>query len=210
MVSMNNFLSFQIHGGADHGGGILEALTGLLSLFEGLSTMGSGDLFSTLLPGIAGLNNIHPLLVHFPIAFFTAFFLLDLLGTLAKKPQWRNAASYFLYLGTLGAAFTVAAGFIAADSVAHGEEVHDFMENHEHFGVAVLSLSGLLSLWRMKSGCILRGGSNFVFLLLAGVLCVLLTLGADLGGLMVYHYGVSVNAAAAPEDGYMHHHSGSD
>jgi hypothetical protein len=35
-------------------------------------------------------------------------------------------------------------------------------------------------------------------------------MGADLGGLMVYHYGVSVKAAAVPEDGYMHKHQHDD
>jgi len=111
---MNNFLSFQIHGGADHGGGIAESVSSLLAFFEDLSTQGPGDIFSSIMPGIAGMNNIHPLLVHFPIAFLSAFFVLDLVGTLAKKPQWRSVASWFLYFGTVAAVFTVIAGLIAA------------------------------------------------------------------------------------------------
>ena len=203
---MNNFLSFQIHGGADHGGGIVENLASLLAFFEKFSTKGPGDIFSSIMPGIAGMDNIHPLLVHFPIAFLLAFFALDLVGTLAKKPQWRSVAGWFLYLGTLTALFTVIAGFIAASSVPHGQNVHDIMERHEHFGISVLSLAVVLSAWRMKSGGLIRGGANSFFLILSALMCVLMMLGADLGGLMVYQYGVAVKAVQTPEGGHDHMH----
>jgi uncharacterized membrane protein len=202
-------LSFQIHGGADHDAGVADGVSSLLTFVEELSTYDSAGIFSTLMPGIANMHNIHPLLVHFPIAFLSAFFVLDLLGTLAKKSSWRNIASWLLYLGTVAAGFTVTAGFIAASTVAHGVEVHEIMERHEHFGVSVLSLAILLSAWRLKSGGIIQGGANSFFLILAALLCVLMALGADLGGLMVYNYGVAVDAAMAPVGGFMdhqHHH----
>lgn len=202
---MNNFLSFQIHGGADQGG-IVESISSLLAFFENLSSQGPGGIFSAIMPGIAGMNNIHPLLVHFPIAFLSAFFALDLVGTLAKKPQWRSIASWFLYFGTVATAFTVIAGFIAANSVVHGENVHDIMERHEHIGISVLALAIVLSIWRMKSGRLLRGGANNFFLILSALLYGLMMLGADLGGLMVYHYGVAVKAVPAPLGGHDHEH----
>ncbi len=206
MVDMTNFLSFQIHGGADHGNGIVDGVTSLLGFFEELSTLDANGVFSTLMPGIAGMDNIHPMLVHFPIAFLLAFFVVDLLGTWAKKQQWRTIASFLLYFGTVAAAFTVAAGFIAADSVAHGDNVHAIMERHEHFGVSVLTLAAILSAWRLKSGGVIQGGANSFFLILAALLCGLMMLGADLGGLMVYHYGVAVDAVSVPDDGAMHEH----
>jgi uncharacterized membrane protein len=206
MVDMNNFLSFQIHGGADHGGGVADSVASLLAFFEGLAAHDSPGIVPTLMPGLANMDNIHPLLVHFPIAFLLAFFALDLVGSLAKKQHWRNVASWLLYFGAIAAVFTVAAGFIAASSVAHGEDVHAIMERHEHFGISVLSLAILLSAWRLKSGGIIQGGANGLFLVLAALLSVLLMLGADLGGLMVYHYGVAVDAATVHESGDMDHH----
>jgi uncharacterized membrane protein len=203
---MNNFLSFQIHGDADHGGGIAESVANLLTFFETLATQGPEGNFSSIMLGIAGMDNIHPLLVHFPIAFLSAFFALDLVGTLAKKPQWRIVASWFLYFGTFATVFTVIAGFIAADSVAHGQNVHDIMERHEQIGLSVLSLALVLSVWRMISGAQIRGGANSFFLILSALLCVLMMLGADLGGLMVYQYGVAVKAVQAPEGGHDHEH----
>ncbi len=202
---MNNFLSFQIHGGADQGGGIADGIASLLAFFEGLTAHDSPGIFQTLMPGIANMDNIHPLLVHFPIAFLSAFFALDVVGTLAKKPHWRNVASWLLYLGTVAAVFTVTAGFIAAGSVAHGDDVHIIMERHEHFGVSVLTLAFLLSAWRLKSGGVIQGGANSFFLILAALLCVLMMLGADLGGLMVYKYGVAVKAAQVQDVGVHEH-----
>ena len=207
MVDMNNFLFFQIHGGADHGGGIADSIVDLLAFFEELPTHQSAGVFSAIMPGISSMQNIHPLLVHFPIAFLSAFFMLDMAGTLAKKQNWRNVASWLLYFGVIAALFTVTAGFIAAGSVVHGVEVHAIMERHEHLGVSVLSLAAFLSVWRLISRGVIRGGANSVFLMLAGLLCLLLALGADLGGLMVYHYGVAVHSVPAiPEGGFSHMH----
>jgi uncharacterized membrane protein len=190
---MTNFLSFQVHGGG-MGGGVAANVASLLEFLEGLSGKTPPEMFSVILPGIAAMENIHPLLVHFPIAFFIAFFLLDCIGTIAKKPQWRYVAASLLYLGTIAAIFTVIAGLFAADSVEHGGDVHELMERHEHIGIAVLSLSLFLSAWRLKQWGMHSAGTNTVFLCLAGFLCFLLSLGADLGGLMVYQYGVAVNS----------------
>jgi uncharacterized membrane protein len=203
---MYNFLSFQVHGNADHGG-IAESVAAFLTFIEGLTTKSPGEIFSTILPGISAMDNIHPMLVHFPIAFLLGFFALDVIGTFTQKPQWRNTASWFLFMGTIAAAFTVMAGFIAAATVPHGADAHEIMERHEHFGISVLSLAALLSLWRLKSGGTMTGGLNGLFLALAGLLCLLMSLGADLGGLMVYKYGVAVQAVPVPKGGYTHEHT---
>jgi uncharacterized membrane protein len=199
-----NHLLFQIHGGADHDG-IADSLAHLLTLIEGLISNGGnngGSETASLFAGIAALDNIHPLLVHFPIAFLLVFFLIDVIASLTKKNQWRELASYLLYIGTISAALTVLAGFSAADSVPHGDNVHEIMEDHEHYGVAILVLASVLSVWRYT----FKDKLISLFLILAAGLCVLITLGADLGGLMVYRYGVAVQAVPEPAGGYVHHH----
>ncbi len=204
---MNNFFAFQIHGGADHDhGGIAEIVAGLLASLETLAGKSPNDFFAGLLQGIASMANIHPVLVHFPIAFLTVFFLLDITGALLKKPHWRGLASGLLYLGAVSAVFTVLAGFSAANSVPHGQNVHQLMENHEHIGISILILALSLAFWRALSG-ILQGGANVFFLSLAAILFGLILLGADLGGLMVYKYGVAVQAVPVPTGGFSHEHA---
>lgn len=206
---MINFLSFQVHAGNDIANGIIAIVSDLLPFLEGLVGKGLGDVFSALMPGITGMANIHPLLVHFPIAFLSTFFVLDLAGTLARKPQWRRVANWLLYFGAITAVFTVIAGFIAAATVAHGGSVHDIMTYHQYLGVTVLCLALLLSAWRAKNGGVIIGtGANVFFLTLSALLSILLAIGADLGGLMVHKYGVAVEAVQVPDAGaHVHEHA---
>ena len=197
-----NHLSFYIHGNADGHNEILEMLTGLLGFFEGFTTNGGSSGGSNFLEGTASLANIHPLLVHFPIAFLSLFVMVDLIGTVAKKSGWRSFASGLLYLGTAFASLTVWAGFNAADTVPHGHNVHAIMERHEQFGVSILALSMALLAWRLRRPVDGWGIYNAFSILLLG----LIIFGADLGGLMVYKYGVAVQAVTvSPEDNHHPH-----
>ncbi|MGJ0486669.1 MAG: DUF2231 domain-containing protein [Methylomicrobium sp.] len=208
MMTLFNPLTFMIHGGANHDGGVAAAVGGLLSFLEKLAGMEPPEIFATVLPGIAAMQNHHPMLVHFPIAFLSAFFVLDLVGSLFHKPNWRVVASWLLYLGAIAAIFTATAGFIAANSVPHGGNVHEIMERHEHFGITVVILSVLLSGWRALKGGRIEGAANSLFLILAAIMWGVMALGADLGGLMVYRYGVAVSAVPVTEEALMHHHEG--
>lgn len=211
MMTMTPLLPFQIHGDADHShGGLADSVAELLTFLEGLSNLGAGELFALFLPGIAAMDNIHPVLVHFPIAFLSLFFVLDLIGSLANKQHWRQVASWLLYFGAFFAVFTAIAGFIAANSVAHGNNVHAIMERHEHLGLLVTGFALVLAIWRAISGALPRGGANNFFLILAASLCGLMLLGADLGGLMVYHYGVAVKAVPLGADAIQHLHGGNE
>jgi len=44
----------------------------------------------------------------------------------------------------------------------------------------------------------------------AGIMCGIMALGADLGGLMVYRYGVAVSAVKVSPESLMHMHDGDD
>jgi len=157
------------------------------------------SMFYSFMPGIGAMDNIHPLFVHFPIALFTSFVLAEFLGVFLKKEGLRSAASYTLYLGTIAALFTVLAGYYAAATVDHSEAVHAIMENHEGFGVTVLIIGALLSLWRLFVRRRFSPKAQAVHLVMAVVLIVVIALGADLGGLMVYKYGVGGEAVRIAE-----------
>jgi len=132
-----------------------------------------------------------------------------MIATLAKKQQWRDVASWMLYLGAVAAVFTVIAGFNAAGSVTHGGEVHPIMEQHKDFGIAVLCLAIFLSTWRAISGGVIQGVANVFFLVLAAAMFTVMLLGADLGGLMVYQHGVAVKSLQVEVPG-VHQHEHAD
>ena len=210
MIDVYNFLSFQAHGGsAGHkaSDGVAGAVEQLLTFLESLVGLSPAEMFSVIMPGFNSLVNVHPLIVHFPIAFLVAFFLIDLIGSLIRKENWRQLAGGLLYLGTIAAAAAVFAGFLAAATVEHGDNVHLILERHKNFGISVLSLSVVLSIWRLLSGGVIKGVANVVFLLFAALLNVLIMLGADLGGLMVYKHGVAVEAVEETMIDYFHEHT---
>lgn len=183
----------QIHGGGDHQGfSPVKGLEGFLTFIESLSTKNPAEIFATIMPGITAMDNIHPLIVHFPIALLTLFFIVDTLGGVLAKPGWRIFATPLLYIGTFSAILTVAAGFQAAYSAPHNDITHAIMLRHQTFGITVTVLALMLSLRRFFAADSFLYTRTYGHFALSGLLVILLLLGADLGGLMVYQYGVAV------------------
>jgi len=168
-------------------------------------------LIGAVLPGFSQMPNIHPMVVHFPIALLGAFVAMELLGLLTGSDGVRAAGSWMLYLGALGAAVAVIAGLHAAGTVAHTDAVHAIIERHEGFGISVLVLASGLSLWRLAVRARFSARARAAHIAVAVVMVALMALGADLGGLMVYGHGVGVKAAqttpAAPAPGHVHDHT---
>ncbi|WP_080522266.1 DUF2231 domain-containing protein [Methyloprofundus sedimenti] len=183
----------QIHGGGSHDGlNLVKGLEAFLSFIESLTTKSPAEIFAAIMPGFNAMDNIHPLLVHFPIALFTVFFFTDTLGGLFSQPAWRKLATPVLYIGTLSAIFTVAAGFQAAYSAPHNDATHAIMLRHQAFGISVAVLALLLSLRRYFAAESFLYTKTYGYFFLSALLVILMALGADLGGLMVYKHGVAV------------------
>ena len=191
-----------IHGGSDAaGGGLVGLLDNVLSALSKVTESGEGFQW---FPGIATLGyNVHPALVHFPIAFLSVFFLLEIVGCGLRRYRLRQTASAMLYCGTLGALLAAGAGLYAANTVPHGDAVHDIMEWHERLGLAVASLAIILSVWRLMAKQVPAGMEKALFLLLSTIMTASLVFGADLGGLMVYGHGVAVHNMQHAD---AHHH----
>ncbi|KAF3977224.1 MAG: DUF2231 domain-containing protein [Methylococcales symbiont of Iophon sp. n. MRB-2018] len=207
MIDSYNLLTFHVHGAGHSQGGIANTVAELLTFLEGLLERSPSEVFSILLPGISGIENIHPLIVHFPIAFLLTYFVIDLLASLLKKPAWHQFSTGLLYLGTIAAGAAVAAGLAAKGSVQHGGNVHAIMEKHEIIGISILSLAVFLSLWRILSHGMIEGISKILNLSCSALLVLLIILGADLGSLMVYKHGVAVEAVKDSMIDYFYEHT---
>jgi len=194
----NNKITFSIHGNAnEYNEGFAVYLERFLSAIENIMANGPDALIPEFLPGLAIMSNIHPLIVHFPIAFLSAFFFLDVVGSLFQNENWRRAASILLYFGAVAVLCTVAAGLQAAETIPHGDAVHKIMEQHEHLGFTVAFLTVILAVWRIIAGEKLKRFANFLHLGVAALILIVMTMGADLGGLMVYKYGVGVDTSVS-------------
>lgn len=180
-----------VHGDEGAGAGIIGLVERVLEKIGGLIESGASWV---LFPGIKTLAmNVHPMLVHFPIAFLTGFFLLEIIGVVLRRPNLRQAAGWMLYLGALGAVLAAAAGLVAAGNVPHGETVHEVMDWHERLMLTVAGLAVVLAVWRAAvAGQFGSRMAQALHWMLGTLMVTLLALGTDLGGLMVYRHGVGV------------------
>jgi len=77
----------------------------------------------TLLPGLAALHNVHPMFVHFPIAFFLGALAMELVAIWVHE-RFHFVATWMLYLAALSAVVTATTGFLAMNQIAAASGGH--------------------------------------------------------------------------------------
>ena len=153
-----------------------------------------------ILPGASQLQNYHPLLVHFPIAFIYGASLLYFLAWISASEHLQWTALWMLTLAALSAAAALASGFYAAPGLMVSQSVRDeLLNHHKHLMVAASILTGALTIWALASRPM---PTRFRYLFLAGLVALmgLIAVGADLGGEMVFAYNAAGSACAQPID----------
>jgi len=155
-------------------------------------------MLEALFPGIQHLQNLHPLLVHFPIAYLCGAVLFYGLAWVLKSEGLAHTAFLILSLGTVAAAAAAATGLYAAPGVMVSRSVRaHLLDHHEDLMLATLGLSVLATVWAAAARPFPRKGRPLFFLLLL-VLVAVMALGADFGARMVYDYNAGGNACPQP------------
>ena len=153
-----------------------------------------------LFPGAAHLQNIHPLVVHFPIAFLFAATLLYFLGASLRNESISIAALWVLVLGAIGAVLSAGTGLYASEGVMIAPSVRDaLLLHHRNLMVAVTVMAVAMTVWALVARPLPRRGRWVFFIGLIAV-CVLIARGADYGGRLVYDYNAGGNACGQPID----------
>ena len=155
--------------------------------------------------GLSGLPNLHPAIVHLPLALLPAAILFDLAALLRPTWTWlERGGSLLLILAALGSGASVLAGEQAEEGIGpQPQEVRDLLHAHEDLAkktllaISVLAVARLLLSIRDRdrprlSALFLR----FVLLVAAGGTLSLMLRTADLGGVLVYRHGVAVERPA--------------
>jgi uncharacterized membrane protein len=153
-----------------------------------------------ILPGASHLQNLHPLFVHFPIAFIYGAAILYLLASMRPSEPLKWSALSMLVLGALGAAASVATGLYAAPGLMVSTSVRDqLLQHHKHLMIAASAVTGVLTVWALAARP-MPTRARYIFL--AGLLAamLLIAIGADLGGRMVYDYNAAGTACPQPID----------
>ena len=155
---------------------------------------------------MTALPNLHPALVHFPIALSAVALLFEAVVWLRwySAPADRYAAALWI-LAAAGAGATYAAGRVAADGVgALSPAAEATLASHADAGLATASALGVLALlrawlvWRgVRHAPDRRDALRVVALLLALMVQGIVAYTADLGGALVFRHGVAVSERPA-------------
>ncbi len=155
-------------------------------------------MFETFLPGVRHLQNIHPMVIHFPIALLGSAALFYVLAWVFASETFASAGFMILIFGTISAAAAVGTGLYAEGGVMVSFSVRDhLLHHHKYFMLTTLGISIALAIWAFIARPFpKRGRLSFValFLVLLGIMSV----GADYGGRMVYDYNAGGNACSQP------------
>jgi uncharacterized membrane protein len=152
------------------------------------------------MPGVEHLQNIHPLVIHFPIALLLGSELFYLLAWVFRRDMFIQAAFAMLVLGAISAAVAVGTGLYAEDGVMISRSVREhLLVRHKELMLIAASLSWVLTVWASFAGYFPRKGRMVFFLIFLGLVCVL-SLGADYGGRMVYDYNAGGDSCPQPID----------
>jgi uncharacterized membrane protein len=138
--------------------------------------------------GVQQLQNLHPLVVHYPIAFLTASVLIYFLAWILHKDSLEVIGLWLLVLGTVAAAAAVATGLLASEGVMIAPSVREhILVYHQRLMIVVLALSIVLAVWAWFARPMPRTGRTCFMIGLVLMIAVLVK-GADYGGWMVFGY----------------------
>ena len=143
------------------------------------------------------MQNLHPLLVHFPIALIMMAALFELLHRFTRDTRYDRFALWLLCFAGLSAAFAAASGWIAEQTVAPVAAAHGILENHMKVGYLVLSLAAVLIAWRVATDRRRGPRPRWLFTLTLLGLAGLVGFAAYEGGKLVYQHGLGT-AITAP------------
>lgn len=136
--------------------------------------------------------NLHPAIVHFPIALLVVAALLAIISLINRKASWKEWMFKNLVVGLAFVPLAIIAGIVEEQNLQHNEAIHSVLITHKYIGFVILFLYSILAIWFWRRKNSIRNREYT-----AWVLCLLLATGAlsyqgYLGGKMVFELGAGV------------------
>lgn len=137
--------------------------------------------------------NIHPLLIHFPIVLLITATLFELAGAFKRKDWLRNTTVVLFGLGAVATLATYISGKQAIDEVTVPLQAEITAGHHADWALytllffSIYFLVRLVLFWKKYDQ---QQWMRILLVIVAGTGLFILAQTADLGGKLVYKYGV--------------------
>ena len=143
---------------------------------------------------------LHPVCVHFAIALVVFGLVLDSGGSLAERQAWQHAGRLSFLVGVGAVGLAVLTGWLEQQlpqpKSVFDPQVEELLFYHEYGGYVLLGFFIVLLVARLN----IRGQLPLLYIILAGVGLIGLTVQGYWGGEMVYRYGAGVRAVQVLSD----------
>ena len=136
------------------------------------------------------LQELHPSIVHFPIAVLPIAIGADLLGRVTGSRALSEVGRMLMPVAAVGAAVSAVTGLIAQEEVQASGVASDMLVTHRNLNVSLTTVTALMAARRWGED---KAGPGYLALGLAGLGA--LSYSAYLGGKMVYEHGLGVKPA---------------
>lgn len=149
---------------------------------------------------------LHPALVHFPIALLLSAIAVDLYSWLRARNELERVVFALLVAGAITGIIAVLAGVLAYFTIpAHTLAAHEMMSRHiwlQAIAVA-LFIGATVIRWRSRDA-----SPQLAARAIGLIAAALLTWGSSVGGEMVYRGATGINPALLAPSAKQHSHSG--
>ena len=148
------------------------------------------------------MAEIHPKVVHFPIALLTTYALLEIAGIILKKEFISKSALLILCIGVITAFFAVLTGNQASSEFNFwNDESKAILEQHQTFATYLVWFSALISVLRIVVMLKKKFGGfiKYLFILFALVLIYIVYETGTHGGTLVKKFGVGTEVIKSIE-----------
>lgn len=135
---------------------------------------------------------LHPMTVHFPIAFYLLGALLTLIYLWKKTKEVEQFADLSFTLSFIGTVVASVVGLVDQSALELNDPRRVVVNNHITASVALLIINGLLIYMRFRWSDVLTGSYRWYYLGLMALGVVALLVTAWLGGELVFQLGVGV------------------
>ncbi len=139
--------------------------------------------------------NIHPMIIHFPIVLWLVAVLADLVWLFQTKSWLRNMTITLYVLGSIGALAAYLSGDQAMDIVSVPMQGEVTAGNHSdwgHYTLYFFSAYAIIRLFLFSKQWDKKKWLAVVLFVLGALGMGMVAKTADLGGKLVYKYGVGI------------------